>query len=590
MNFRKLIFIINCFFLVGTTNIIVAQNAILSGYVLNLNTNLGIPNHLVEISSHADTINGTGINYYNNLFTYQNGYFIDSVSIPSGQTIAFYIKVKDCMNNMFVDTIYSNSTTPKIFHICDTNSILCYSQFVAYPDTSNHKLINFANLSSANTDIYSWTFGDGSTSSSSNPTHLYNYNSTYQVCLTATDTSTNCTQIFCDTLHISPSQGCSNNFTHSVNNLTVSFFGSCSSTLPTIYKWDFGDQQTASGQNPVHQYLNSGIFNVCLKTISINPVSLDTCMTTMCNLIGVNTPSIGNMYGQIFGDNSMVHHGRVFLFKLNTSNNRYQIVDTTIIKTNDTLGISYYYFQNKPYGTYLTQAELSHNDTLFGEFAPTYYGNTYRWSSATPINHFSPAGNYPINLSKINHPNGTCSVSGRILSAEKGFGDPIPQIKVYLYDSQFQLYGFMVTNQNGEYMFNNLELQVYYVHVEVINEPIMPTYIYPQTANTNLQNIDIFIGHFNGISNQEVNNFKLNIYPTLVENYLTAEIISNSSCESTIEIYSMNGSLSLSQNFKIYEGSNKFELDLSHLQSGVFFLKINLCGQSLNRKIIKINN
>ncbi len=581
----KYLIIIPIFLLTGFFNHVISQNAIISGYVLGLNNNIGVPNHQVEILSTFDTVTSTGLNYYNNLFTYQNGYFVDSISIPAGQIVKFLIKVKDCQNNQFIDTFFSNTTSPIVFHICDTNNIQCYAQFVAYPDSSNYKNINFFNLSSSNTQIYFWTFGDGSNTNAINPVHTYTYSGTYQVCLTSTDTTTNCSHTFCDTLIVSPTTSCNNNFNYTNNNLTVSFFGSCSSTLPTIYKWEFGDQTSASGQNPSHMYSFAGIYNVCLRTISINPTTLDTCMVTKCKLIAVNSPQIGNIYGQVFADSSMVRHCKVYIYKQNPTNSTYQLKDSTNIITNDSLGISYYYFQNFHYGTYLTHAELLTSDSLHGIFAPTYYGNNFQWSNSTPFNHNSPAGNYPINLTRINTPNGACSVSGRILSADnKGFGDPIPNIKVFIYDSQHNVYGYTITNTNGEYSFSNLGYEVYYVHAEIMNVPVMPTYISPNTNNPNLQNIDIFIGHYNGMieAGNEIAGFDL--FPTIADNFLNTNINSSGNLNSELNIYSPSGELVFSRGLKLIKGANDFRIDISNLPEGLYFISFNSGNFNARRK------
>lgn len=48
---------------------------------------------------------------------------------------------------------------------------------------------------------YQWTFGDGNSSTFPNPTHTYNSNGTYQVCLTVTN-PTGCSDIHCDSVSI----------------------------------------------------------------------------------------------------------------------------------------------------------------------------------------------------------------------------------------------------------------------------------------------------------------------------------------------------------------------------------------------------
>ncbi len=67
--------------------------------------------------------------------------------------------------------------------------------------------------------------------------------------------------------------------------LQVAFYDSSSSADNNIsYLWDFGDGNTSTMQNPVHDYLAGGVYNVCLY--ATNNCSTDT----ICKNVGVNCP------------------------------------------------------------------------------------------------------------------------------------------------------------------------------------------------------------------------------------------------------------------------------------------------------------
>lgn len=68
--------------------------------------------------------------------------------------------------------------------------------------TSNpNGLVSFTNQSNTSGTVgtYSWSFGDGSSSTQMNPTHAYNALGNYVVCLTVSTTS-GCTSTYCDTI------------------------------------------------------------------------------------------------------------------------------------------------------------------------------------------------------------------------------------------------------------------------------------------------------------------------------------------------------------------------------------------------------
>jgi PKD repeat protein len=75
---------------------------------------------------------------------------------------------------------------------------LCIADFGA---TINGGAVSFHDSTDGYPDNYSWNFGDGSaTSSTQNPIHSYTSSGTYYVCLTVTNPSG--TNMFCDSVHI----------------------------------------------------------------------------------------------------------------------------------------------------------------------------------------------------------------------------------------------------------------------------------------------------------------------------------------------------------------------------------------------------
>ncbi len=84
---------------------------------------------------------------------------------------------------------------------CEPTNDCCVAAFYHFPDTSNQVNINITNLvkESENYDFF-WDFGDGTTSTDSLPTHTYQSSGFYEVCLTISNTSTNCTNTYCDIL------------------------------------------------------------------------------------------------------------------------------------------------------------------------------------------------------------------------------------------------------------------------------------------------------------------------------------------------------------------------------------------------------
>lgn len=141
---------------------------------------------------------------------------------------------------------------------------------------------------------YSWTFGDGGISSLQNPSHSYTSTGTYYPCLvlSTTDGSVTYLCMYCDTIQVSTtsSSPCFSNFSYTTVNNSTFNFTDLSSGIGSItnYNWAFGDGSGSTQQNPVHNYLNSGIYNVCLTIQGLdtigNPFSCTFCDSVVAQI------------------------------------------------------------------------------------------------------------------------------------------------------------------------------------------------------------------------------------------------------------------------------------------------------------------
>ena len=127
------------------------------------------------------------------------------------------------------------------------------------------ELVSFTNNPQSSVN-YNWNFGDGNTSTLSNPSHNYAAG-IYTVKLIAKIGT--CTDTLVLDNYIEVGAVLNSDITADVNsgceNLLVNFTD-ITANSPDSWLWDFGDGTTSSLQNPAHNYLNGGVFDVMLTT------------------------------------------------------------------------------------------------------------------------------------------------------------------------------------------------------------------------------------------------------------------------------------------------------------------------------------
>lgn len=112
---------------------------------------------------------------------------------------------------------------------------------------------------------YLWDFGDGSTSTATNPTHIYNAPASYTVTMTATNVVGDDTAATVLQVGFAPEAGFSHDTLATVNE-AVQFTNESTGSDALEYAWDFGDGATSTAVSPSHTYTATGSYTVTLTT------------------------------------------------------------------------------------------------------------------------------------------------------------------------------------------------------------------------------------------------------------------------------------------------------------------------------------
>ena len=136
---------------------------------------------------------------------------------------------------------------------------------------------------------YSWNFGDGNTSTLTNPTHTF-VNTTSSIAYFVVNMTANnafgCSTNFTDTIEVypAPTLDFSFNAAPACAPLIVSFNNL--STSAVSYIWDFGDGANSTLTNPTHQYINTTLFMINFN-VSLIGTSAKGCKDTITKQVGV---------------------------------------------------------------------------------------------------------------------------------------------------------------------------------------------------------------------------------------------------------------------------------------------------------------
>ena len=146
-----------------------------------------------------------------------------------------------------------------------------------------------------------WSFGDSTTATGNSVSHAYTQSGVYTVCMQVSTNNNTCVRDTCGTVvvNIPTPQPCSVhagfNTTYVNNQLNVihCLNTSIADTNSIVYSiWNFGDGtpsvSTSGLSQPTHTYTASGLYNICLKVISVVPGTTSVnCADSICHQIQV---------------------------------------------------------------------------------------------------------------------------------------------------------------------------------------------------------------------------------------------------------------------------------------------------------------
>lgn len=182
-------------------------------------------------------------------------------ALLEGKTYYYVVTAYDSSR---AESTYSNEVSATVPYVVPASSFSASTTSGASP-----LAVSFASNSSGVITAYSWTFGDGTSSTSATPSHSYATPGTYSVSLTVTGPGGTSTVAKPSYITVSAPTTAPPvaNFTLSTTSgtapVTVTFTSTSTGTIGA-FAWTFGDGTNSTAQNPSHSYASAGTYPVQL--------------------------------------------------------------------------------------------------------------------------------------------------------------------------------------------------------------------------------------------------------------------------------------------------------------------------------------
>ena len=435
---------------------------------------------------------------------------------------------------------------------------------------------------------YFWDFGDGNTAEGVSVTHTYDNAGTgiYDVCLTTFIFDPlfqdSCIAQSCQEVWVNNQIECIANFMTilDTNNLQPNFFHFYDISIgdPTLWFWDFGDGSFSSEQNPVHQYFESGDYQVCL-TIERGDTTGFGCFDDTCMI--VSTPNYFNMGGFAFAGDFPINNpsstGDTAIALLYRVNGEF----ITPVDSLSFYEFGYYWFTGLIESNYIVKVNLTAGSQHYSDYFPTYYHNKLRWDLATIIP--MTEDNFDINTSlvpTIEIAHGPGQITGILTLGGGSFlsvRDNISNVEILLFDSENQPLTFTFTDEMGYFSFTDIPLGTYKLMAESTGMYAIAVTAELTTSNPSA-NIDLEIFE-NNVFIVEDPPFEKKIiiekiYPNPVTDNLYIELHISSPKQFLIKISNILGSELLSKKIYLDKGDHTVTLPVSLFKKGIYFLTV----------------
>lgn len=581
---------------------------LLMGQMLTLNFTGNVQNNAGQpIQNHAVVIaadSSSGLNFQVVVYTDPSGNYnaTGTFGFMPSQAV-FTATTSNCNGALATNYIYWSpaglSGVPSNFVVaCGANTNVCGAAFTINTSGLTASFTNNSFSSFSGVPFTSnWTFGDGGTSTATNPLHTYSSSGVYLIGLTITDTL-GCTSTQYDSVYVTSGgggNGCQAGFSYSpsaINPSVVTFTSTSVGSVPgtaLTYNWSpaqyFVNNNIA---NPTVQFPAVGSYTVCL-TIS----DITGCTSTYCDSVYVSNGSttVNTIQGYVYGDSMNMNSDsyKVYLIQHDSLLGTLTAVDSL------PLVYSAYQFTNVAPGNYLVKAALNVGSASYANYLPTYYDASLFWSSASYIASPSQAGLYH-NIFMINgvNPGGPGFIGGLVSQGANRTstpGDPMSNVEIMLLDMNDNPIAYTYSDANGMFEFPSVAYGTYKVWAEMWGRVTTPEVVTISPNQTTVSGISIQVNSTYVTSSIDANSFFNTIsgaYPNPVSDKANVNVSLKKGAIVNMELQDAMGKSLEIQTLDLQAGNHTLSASLKGMATGIYFIRLSIDGETMQvRKVVK---
>jgi PKD repeat protein len=477
--------------------------------------------------------------------------------------------------------------------------MMCEADFDHVPAQDQSLTVEFIDQSQGIVNHWEWDFGDGHFSDVQNPAHAYADSGYYSVTLhvSNTDSINWCNHTITKEIYVfAPLPDCQAGFIahpdSGVNKPNLFHFHDMSAGEPDSWYWDFGDGQTSSEQHPVHQYEESGSYEVTLTIDQDNPFGED-CSDTWATVI--ETPNYFHIGGFIFAGHFPINNpvptgdtSEILLYRY--TNNHVVPVDTSSFTEN-----GYYYSLFLLQDHYLIKSRLTDGSVNASDYFPTYFGDHLLWQNAD-LCYIADSNHFQLDIHLHALPeieSGIGSISGSVFRSFAGdqLTWPAFDTQVLLFDQELQPLTYEFTRNAGNFDFDALALGTYFLVAESTGKLCEKIEVTLTEANPEVKDVllEIYDPGATPVIEQTSGNYTAKVFPNPVTEKLFVDLNSPGNASVECIVLNISGQRILHQGFRVNAGSNLLSIPTSQLMHGVYILQVrhNEQGKIQTLKFVK---